>query len=109
MTEALFRRFHSSRHEPGIEAAGNATGRIASYMGCFPLNLERWKAVSSVIVARSINENLRQAIAVVPNVSLFEYRLRFNFNAIGIAEAALPKEYAAPAAGGAPFRSAARR
>lgn len=109
MTGAPFRRFQSSRHEPGIKAPDNATGQIASYMGCFPLDPGRWKAVSSVIVARSINESLREAIAVVPNVSLFEYRLRFDFNAIGMAEAALPKEYAATAAGGALFPSAAWR
>lgn len=80
------------------EAPNKAIGQIASYMGWVSLNLARGKAVSGVIVARSINESLREAIAVVPNVSLFEYRLRFDLNAIGAAEAALPKESAAPAA-----------
>jgi hypothetical protein len=80
------------------EAPDKAIGQIASYMGWVSLNLARGKAVSGVIVARSINESLREAIAVVPNVSLFEYRLRFDLNAIGAAEAALPKESAAPAA-----------
>ncbi|SAK96788.1 hypothetical protein AWB75_07047 [Caballeronia catudaia] len=81
------------------EAPDKAIGQIASYMGWVSLNLARGKQVSGVIVARSINESLREAIAVVPNVSLFEYRLRFDLNAIGTAEAALPKESSAPAAG----------
>jgi hypothetical protein len=81
------------------EAPDKAIGQIASYMGWVSPNLARGKAVSGVIVARSINESLREAIAVVPNVSLFEYRLRFDLNAIGAAEAALPNETAAPTAG----------
>lgn len=81
------------------EAPDKAIGQIASYMGWVSLNLARGKAVSGVIVARSINESLREAIAVVPNVSLFEYRLRFDLNAVGAAEAALPNETAAPTAG----------
>jgi hypothetical protein len=81
------------------EAPDKAIGQIASYMGWVSLNLAHGKAVSGVIVARSINESLREAIAVVPNVSLFEYRLRFELNAIGTAEAALPKESSASAAG----------
>ncbi|WP_321800803.1 DUF91 domain-containing protein [Burkholderia sp. BCC1988] len=84
-----------SRHS---QAPDKAIGQIASYMGWVSLNLARGKAVSGVIVARSINESLREAIAVVPNVSLFEYRLRFDLNVIGAAEATLPKESAAPAA-----------
>ncbi|MGF6611867.1 hypothetical protein OKW45_006789 [Paraburkholderia sp. WSM4175] len=80
------------------EAPDRAIGQITSYMGWVSLNLARGRAVSGVIVARSINGSLREAIAVVPNVSLFEYRLRFDLNAIGMAEATLPKESASPAA-----------
>jgi hypothetical protein len=69
------------------EAPDKAIGQIASYMGWVSLNLAQGKSVSGVIVARAINESLREAIAVVPNVSLFEYRLKFDLNAIG---AALP-------------------
>jgi len=65
------------------EAPDKAIGQIASYMGWVSLNLAYGKAVSGVIVARSIKESLREAIAVVPNVSLFEYRLRLELNAIG--------------------------
>lgn len=81
------------------EAPDKAIGQIASYMGWVSPNLARGKAVSGVIVARSINESLREAMSVVPNVSLFEYRLKVDLNSISAAEAALPKETAAPAAG----------
>ncbi|MEZ2352230.1 endonuclease NucS domain-containing protein [Caballeronia sp. RCC_10] len=81
------------------EAPDKAIGQIASYMGWVSLNLAHGKSVSGVIVARSISESLREAIAVVPKVSLFEYRLKFDLNAIGAAEASLPKEPAAAAAG----------
>ena len=76
-----------------------ANGQIASYMRWVSLNLARAKAVSDVIDARSINESLREAIAVVPNVSLFEYRLRFDLKAIETVDAALSKESTTPAVG----------
>lgn len=67
------------------EAPDKTNGQIASYMGWVSLSLAQGKAVSGVIVARSINESL-EAIVVVPNVSLLEYRLRFDLNVIGTAE-----------------------
>ena len=69
------------------EAPDKAIGQLANYMGWVSLNLARGKSVSGVIVARSINESLREAIVVVPNVSLFEYRLRFDLNAVPVAVA----------------------
>ncbi|MFT4066703.1 hypothetical protein [Paraburkholderia sp.] len=68
------------------EAPDKAIGQIASYMGWVSLNLARGKSVSGVIVARSISETLREAIAVVPNVSLFEYRWKFDLNPIAAAQ-----------------------
>ncbi|WP_249172256.1 endonuclease NucS domain-containing protein [Burkholderia vietnamiensis] len=68
------------------EAPDKAIGQIASYMGWVSLNLAHGKSVSGVIVARSISETLREAIAVVPNVSLFEYRLKFDLNPIAAAQ-----------------------
>ncbi|ABO55001.1 endonuclease NucS [Burkholderia vietnamiensis] len=68
------------------EAPDKAIGQLTNYMGWVSLNLARGKSVSGVIVARSINESLREAIVVVPNVSLFEYRLKFDLNPIGAAQ-----------------------
>jgi len=69
------------------EAPDKAIGQLTNYMGWVSLNLARGKSVSGVIVARSINPSLREAIVVVPNVSLFEYRLRFDLNAVPAAVA----------------------
>lgn len=69
------------------EAPDKAIGQLTNYMGWVSLNLARGKSVSGVIVARSINASLREAIVVVPNVSLFEYRLRFDLTAIPAAVA----------------------
>lgn len=76
------------------EAPDKAIGQLANYMGWVSLNLARGKSVSGVIVARSINASLREAIVVVPNVSLFEYRLRFDLNAVpvAVADSASPQD-----------------
>lgn len=68
------------------EAPDKAIGQLTNYMGWVSLNVGRGKKVSGVIVARAISENLREAIVVVPNVSLFEYRVRFELNAIAAAQ-----------------------
>ena len=66
------------------DAPDKAIGQLANYMGWVSLNLAHGKLVSGVIVARSINWSLRAGIVVVPNVSLFEYRLRFDLNAVPV-------------------------
>ncbi|WP_081901408.1 endonuclease NucS domain-containing protein [Paraburkholderia mimosarum] len=74
------------------EAPDKAIGQLTNYMGWVSLNLARQKSVTGVIVARSINARLREAIIAVPNVSLFEYRLRFDLNAVpaAVADSLLP-------------------
>jgi hypothetical protein len=68
-------------------APDKAMGQLTDYMGWVSINLARGKPVSGVIVSREISESLRQSIVVVPNVSLFEYRVRFELVPIGRAEA----------------------
>lgn len=72
------------------EAPDKAIGQLTNYMGWVSLNLAHGKAVSGVIVARTISASLRESIVVVPNVSLFEYRLRFDLNALPAAVADSP-------------------
>lgn len=55
----------------------HAIGQIARYMGCLKHELGMRLEVKGVIVAREISENLKYAIAAVPNVSLFEYQVHF--------------------------------
>ena len=62
--------------------ADKAIGQISRYMGWVQKNLARGRTVKGVIVAKVISQNLRQAIVVVPNVSLFEYQVAYTLNQI---------------------------
>lgn len=59
-----------------------AIGQIARYMGWLKKTIAKDKPVRGVIVAKSISDNLRFAIAVVPNLSLFEYEVSFTLSRI---------------------------
>jgi hypothetical protein len=54
-----------------------ALGQLARYMGWVRLNLAPSAEVSGVIVARTIDERLRYAVAVMPRVTLLEYEVNF--------------------------------
>ncbi len=56
----------------------HAIGQLARYMGWVKQTIGKGRDVHGVIVARRINDRLRYAISVVPNVSLFEYEVKFN-------------------------------
>jgi hypothetical protein len=47
-------------------------------MGWVKQTIGKGRDVNGVIVARSINDRLRYAVSVVPNVSLFEYKVKFD-------------------------------
>jgi hypothetical protein len=55
----------------------HAIGQLSRYMGWISQTIGRDKMVRGVIVARQISDNLRYSVTVVPNVSLFEYAVRF--------------------------------
>lgn len=55
-----------------------ALGQLARYMGWVKAHLSPTSDVRGVIVARSIDEKLRYAAKVVPNVLLMEYTVRFD-------------------------------
>ena len=56
----------------------HAIGQLARYMGWVSQTIGRDVQVRGVIVAKAITENLRYSIAVFPNVSLFEYQVKFD-------------------------------
>jgi hypothetical protein len=58
----------------------HAIGQLSRYMGWITQTIGRGKSVRGVIVAKSISQNLRYSIAVVPNVSLFEYEVKATLN-----------------------------
>lgn len=53
-------------------------GQLARYMGWVGHTIGRDRKVLGVIVSKTISENLRYAVSVVPNVSLFEYQVEFH-------------------------------
>lgn len=55
-------------------------GQLVRYMGCVKQTLGKDKQVYGVIVAKTIRENLHYAKAVVPNVSLLQYEVKFELN-----------------------------
>jgi hypothetical protein len=60
-----------------------ALGQLARYMGWVKLHLAGEHAVKGVVVARSIDQRLRYAVCVFPNVSLLEYVVEFRLNDVG--------------------------
>jgi len=58
-----------------------AMGRLARYMGWIRQTISRDREVFGVIVAKSISDNLRYAVSIMPNVHLFEYEVKFNLKA----------------------------
>lgn len=58
-------------------SADRAIGQLARYMGWVKQTIGKDRPVRGVIVAKQIGKNLQYAVHVVPNVSLFEYEVRF--------------------------------
>jgi hypothetical protein len=56
----------------------HALGQLTRYMGWVKQTIGKDREVNGVIVAKEINESLRYAVSVVPNVSLFEYEVEFH-------------------------------
>lgn len=54
-----------------------ALGQILRYMGWVKNNLAKTKEVKGIIVANKIDDKLKFAVSVTPNVSLCEYELKF--------------------------------
>lgn len=61
-----------------------AIGQAMRYMGWVKKHLAAGKKVSGVIVACDINEKLRYAASVAPNITLFEYKLKFELSPVAI-------------------------
>lgn len=55
----------------------HAIGQLTRYMGCLRKKFGAERKINGIIVAREITQSLRYAIAVIPNVSLFEYEVQF--------------------------------
>lgn len=61
-----------------------AMGQISRYMGWVNQNLSNKKKAKGVIVAKNVTEKLKYAAFIIPDISLFEYKLNFNINQVDI-------------------------
>lgn len=61
-----------------------AFGQLSRYMGWVKKNLAKDKNVKGVIVAKTVDEKLKYAASIVPDVRLFEYELNFKINGVGL-------------------------
>lgn len=59
-------------------------GQILRYMGWIDRNVAQGKKVKGIIVAQSIDEKLRYAVSQVKNVKLFEYKIQFSVQKVGL-------------------------
>jgi len=64
--------------------ADKAMGQLSRYMGWVKRNLSKDKKVKGVIVAKSVDEKLKYAASIIPDISLFEYELNFNLRGVKI-------------------------
>jgi len=65
----------------GIDAA---LGQILRYMGWVNLRLANGRKVRGVIVAKSIDEKLKYAASMTPEIALFEYEMQFSIHQVQI-------------------------
>ena len=61
-----------------------AVGQALRYMGWVAKHLAQGKKVSGVIVAHEIDEKLKYAVDAVPNITVFEYAVRFDLRQVGL-------------------------
>jgi hypothetical protein len=60
------------------QSPDRAIGQVTRYMGWVRQTIGKDREVNGIIVAKEISDNLRYAVSVVPNVSLFEYEVEFH-------------------------------
>lgn len=61
-------------------ASDKVVGQVARYMGCVQHTIAGRREVKGVIVAKDIDDKLRYAASVIPQVHLFEYQMEFHLN-----------------------------
>ncbi len=57
-----------------------ALGQLLRYMGWVKINLAKDKKVYGIIVANKMDEKIRYAVEMTPNVNLCEYEMKFEIN-----------------------------
>lgn len=65
-------------------APDSAVGQILRYMGWIKNNMAEGKKVSGVIVSKKSDDRIKYAVAMVPEINLFEYELSFKINEVSL-------------------------
>lgn len=66
--------------------ADKAMGQISRYMGWIKQHLAKDTGVKGVIMAKKVDEKLKYASSIIPDISLFEYELNFKIREVSIGE-----------------------
>ena len=61
-----------------------AVGQALRYIGWVNKHRAAGKNVSGVIVAHEIDEKLKYAASVAPNITMFEYKVRFDLYPVSL-------------------------
>lgn len=62
-----------------------AVGQILRYMGWLTKEVANGKKVSGVLVAQEMTEKLKYAVSLVPSITMYEYRLKFDLKKSALA------------------------
>jgi hypothetical protein len=57
--------------------ADKALGQLLRYMGWIKKNLAKGKKVKGIIVANKMDEKIKYAVMITPDVTLYEYEMKF--------------------------------
>ncbi len=66
--------------------ADRAMGQLSRYMGWVKRNLSKDKKIKGVIIAKRVDEKLKYAASIIPDITLFEYELDFKIREVSINE-----------------------
>jgi hypothetical protein len=61
-----------------------ALGQILRYMGWIKKEMAKDKAVKGIIVANKMDDKIKYAVSVTPDVSLYEYELKFEVRQLSV-------------------------
>lgn len=65
-------------------SSDRAIGQLARYKGWVKHTIGKDRAVNGVVVSKTIDERLKYAASLIPNVHLFEYEVAFKLRQTGL-------------------------
>lgn len=62
--------------------ADKALGQLLRYMGWITQNLANGKKVKGIIVANKMDDKIKYAVSIIPDVTLYEYEMKFELTKV---------------------------